>query len=226
MLKLILSAIGLAATDCLDPLSISVQVYLLTTKRAILNSLGFILGILLSTLICGAVITLGPVQELNSFFAHPKAVYFVFQTIVGFLLIWGSYHYWYHFSLKKTKHKMSFKVTPISCFFLGGTFTITDLPTNIPLLALSEELARINANFVTIVLGCLAYSLTRIAPLLIVVFLYSVNREGASEIISKLEEKLLKFGHYVVAATILILGLALVIDSAIYFATGKPLFVL
>lgn len=225
MIKLILSAIAFAATDCLDPLSISVQIYLLTTKKAILNSLGFILGILLSTLICGVVITLGPVKELDSFLAHPHAIYFVFQTLVGLGLIYGSYHYWYHFSHVKSSHPMKFKVNPITCFVLGGTFTITDLPTNIPLLALADDLARSNASLFSIVVSSLAYSLMRTAPLFLITSLFAINQERAAEVIKAVEEKLLKWGHLLVALTISGLGIALTVDSIYFFCTGKPLFV-
>lgn len=225
MIKLILSAIAFAATDCLDPLSISVQVYLLTTKKAILNSCGFILGILLSTSICGIVITLGPVKELDSFLAHPHAAYFIFQALVGLGLVYGSYHYWYHFSHIKAEHPMKFKVNPITCFVLGGTFTITDLPTNIPLLALADDLARSQANLFSISVSSIAYSLMRTAPLVLITSLFAINQERAGEVIKVVEEKLLKWGHLLVASTISLLGIALAVDSAFFFITGKPLFV-
>lgn len=225
MIKLILSAIAFAATDCLDPLSISVQIYLLTTKKAILNSLGFITGILLATMTCGIVITLGPVKALDSFLAHPHAPYFIFQAIVGLLLIYGSYHYWYHFSHSKTNHPIKFKVNPITCILLGGTFTLTDLPTNIPLLALADDLSRSNSNHLTVILSSLAYSLTRVAPLVLITTLFAINQERAAIVVKAVEEKLLKWGHLFVAATISILGIALTVDSLFFFVTSKPLFV-
>ncbi|MBI1270135.1 hypothetical protein GC174_06870 [bacterium] len=225
MIKLVLSAIAFAATDCLDPLSISVQIYLLTTKRALLNSLGFILGIFAATLFCGVIITLGPVKELDSIMAHPNAPYFIFQALVGLGLTYGSYHYWYHFSHRKESHPIKMKVNPITCFVLGGTFTVTDLPTNIPLLALADELARSQADLTAITASSLAYSMMRTAPLFLIVSLYAINQERAREVISAVEEKLIKWGHLVVAATISILGIALTIDSVVFFALGKPLFV-
>lgn len=103
---------------------------------------------------------------------------------------------------------------------------MTDLPTNIPLLALAEEYAQANYNAILVVLGCLAYSLTRILPLVLITGLFIINRDRAKKVISAVEKKVLKWGHYIVALTISVLGFALIVDSLFFFVTGKPLFVL
>lgn len=61
MLKTILMTSALAATDCLDPLTISIQIYLLTTGRALLNSIALMSGISLATITGGIVLSLGPI---------------------------------------------------------------------------------------------------------------------------------------------------------------------
>lgn len=226
MFKLLAYTVGFSASDCLDPLAISVVIYLLTTARPILNSFCFLCGVVLTTFVAGLILSFGLIKEVDTILSHPQGLYFSFQLLVGVLIALGGWKYWNHAAAPE-QHEAPIKITvnPLVAFILGVTFTTTDLPTNVPLIAVSEELVKNSASFITTILSCLAYSVVRVSPSLVLLGGFIVKREKSTEIIEKIQGPLSKWGHRVTAIIILGLGILLVADSIYYFTTDKALLV-
>ena len=226
MFKLILSTIGLSATDCLDPLALSVVIFLLTTKRPVMNSVAYLTGILLTTISAGLILSFGVIQDVDSLLKHPHGPYFVFQLIIGAAIAAAGWKYWHHAHRETTcEVPIKFQIRPLLAFGVGLTFTATDLPTNVPLIAVAEALVANDASPLTTILSCLAYSLVRIAPPAALLLIYLVKKEKSVAIIDRIQAPLVKWGHRVTAAIILLLGLVLAADSIYFFATGSALLV-
>ncbi len=226
MFKLILSTIGLSATDCLDPLAMSVVIFLLTTKRPVLNSGAYLLGILLTTWTAGLILSFGVIQEVDSLLSHPHAPYFAFQLFIGAAIAFGGWSYWHH-AHRETTCEVPIKivVNPIMALVIGIVFTATDLPTNVPLIAVAEALVKNQASPPTTILSCLAYSMVRIAPPAALLLIYLLKQEKSAAIIDRIQAPMMKWGHRVTAVIILLLGLVLAADSIYFFTTGSALLV-
>ncbi|MGD9684434.1 MAG: GAP family protein [Candidatus Obscuribacterales bacterium] len=228
MIKLLLSAIGLSATDCMDPVTLSVALYLLTTGRPILNLLFFITGIVLVTFASGLFLTFGLIRELDTLFSHPQGLYFAFQLLVGVALGYAGYRYFKHAASSEVvaDSPIKFEVNPVAAFVIGILFTTTDLPTNVPLLGLADVLVKSNASFLTVALSCLAYALVRVSPSLFLLGAFMVKKEASQSIIERVKGPIIKWGHRLMAVIIFLMGLVLVLDSVYYFVTDRVLLVI
>ncbi|MBX9692894.1 MAG: hypothetical protein K2Z81_10960, partial [Cyanobacteria bacterium] len=109
----------------------------------------------------------------------------------------AGWKYWHHAHRETTcEVPIKFQIRPLLAFGVGLTFTATDLPTNVPLIAVAEALVANDASPLTTILSCLAYSLVRIAPPAALLLIYLVKKEKSVAIIDRIQAPLVKCGQH------------------------------
>ncbi|MBZ0189373.1 MAG: hypothetical protein K8F91_24220, partial [Candidatus Obscuribacterales bacterium] len=76
-----------------------------------------------------------------------------------------------------------------------------------------------------IILSCLAYSLVRVSPSLLLLLVFILKRDASSTVIAAIQGPIMKWGHRIMAVIICGMGLVLALDSFYYFITDKALLV-
>lgn len=223
--NLLLSSLSLAATDSLDPAIMSSAIYLATTNRPYLNAICFLAGIFLITFAGAFVLFFGGMRQIDSWFVHPGIFVVVCQIIVGAALIYAGQLSWRRKpKIEDGEVQPLVKITPLSSFIIGGIFSLVDVPTNVPLLAVSELLTKAGSTFVTSVVCNLSYCAVKVAPpLLVVLSLAYTNSKILMTKIKNVQRPLIIWWPKVTAVVIVFLGAILIIDGFSCFMTGQAL---
>lgn len=220
MLSLIIFIVVNALFDSLNPVTIAVHIYLLTTHCPILRTISFMLGIFVAYFLGGILIELGLDKVITNLFTNPGLIDFILQIILGIVLVWFGYKYHKSQETHTTIKPRSLKV--IHTFLLGFMVTGTDIPTALPYLAAIGRIVQENLPMTTVTLLLTIYILIYQLPLIVLLGMYICLRNKMESKLLIIEPIVKKWNRRLMVIFFILLGLLLIFDgiAAIF---GYPL---
>lgn len=219
MLKLLGVIIPIAVVDSLNPVTIAVHVYLLTTRKPAVRTATYVLGVFIAYLAGGLFLALGlhaVVDAGKSLVAGNEALGYVGRFIFGVLLLgFGVYFY-----CKATDHaevKQPASLHPLRTFLLGFGVTASDLPTALPYFAAIKRTLDTELAMAAVVVALGLYTLVYVLPLLLLLGIYLSHRRESTPLLRGINEWLARWSRPVIALFCLSAGLLLIANAAVYF---------
>lgn len=226
-LSSLLSMIGLALLDCINPATIATMIILLPLIRKKWHALVFIVGTFLVYFSAGVLVFFGVNKYLKeilmSFFSTYSTWIAITEIAVSIvLLIFGAIQV-----VKlirqliandvKFKDYMGMavkKVTPYSIFTLAIISTLADLPTAIPYFGFVGILSSSNVSTAIMIVFFALYCLIYISPMLLLYGVYSfISGEQLEKIENGFKNFINKASAYSIPIMLILFGVWLGIDG-------------
>lgn len=220
---LVVSVLGIAVVDSVNPSALAMTSYLLTRPNPWRAVAAYIAGIFTLYLAAGLVVVFAfgsAVDTLIDRLSSPGVPYVV-EALLGAAALW--------FALRRPKAATSqtprvpTTLSAPRAFLLGVTITAVEATTAIPYLGALAIVARADANPAATVALLVAYNLIFVAPAIVLALTARHTKAG---FLDKIRDRLKPSPRAAATLRILcgIVGTLLLLDSATYFATGDPLF--
>jgi cytochrome c biogenesis protein CcdA len=207
--------------DVLNPVLFAFMVYAAGTRRPVVTSSAMLLGHTTAYFGAGIVIALG-LEKITHYLANPSSIDYLIALIVGLLLLW--------LALPKAKQpetkrpEDSGAMTPLAAFGLGAVINFIGIPFALPYFAAIDQILKANlATGDTLVL-LVAYNLVYALPFLVVPILVASLGERSRPVLQRINGALDRASAFLMPILLGLVGLALVADAVLYFATGEGLF--
>ncbi len=228
----------LTSTALFDSLSTALQIliflYLLSARRPVATALSFLAGMSLSYLACG-LLFLGHIEEFNRFLAQffpPPSLsdpqYYLVQLVFGALCVVGAWYFWRR-NQRRTGPNMADRMSlllrllnPVTAALVGVLFSVSGFPASLPYLGALEKLSAAFGPSGAIP-GALYYNVIYVVPVLIPFVLYLILRHRVEDIEAKLHLQGQKWASVANYGLTAVLGLLFLVDSTVYFSTGRAL---
>lgn len=214
-LSLILSIIGLALLDSLNPSLFAAQFYLLNSPKPSLRTLFFILGILLVMLLGGILILSGLQSFLENLIASiDQMILLAIQVLIGFgFLLLGFY---YPLQAKtKTEAQKPVSSRLIHAFLLGMVVMLNEITTALPYFVALEQIAQAQLNLSENLLILLLYQLFFSLPLFGFLFAYLAVRERIRQWTERVQAWIQKWTPYLLKYACIAFGAFLLVGAAL-----------
>jgi cytochrome c biogenesis protein CcdA len=221
MPSLLAYLVAIAALDSLNPTTIAIQIYLLSTPKPVLRSVSFIVGVFMTYWVAGLAVVLG-ISQLSSNFQLPSLLMYILQLIIGvvlFLVGWNLDK----FASDSQEVKRPTQLTIAQTFLFGGAATLWDLPTALPYLAAIERISTKQFDFLTVMSILGIYNTIFVLPLLALVGIYLCLGDRSVDLFSTINQSIQKWGQKILQVLLVGLGIVLVADCIAFFL-GQPIF--
>lgn len=221
---LLLTLIGIAILDSLNPSLFVAQFYLLTTPKPALRVISYIAGVLVVMIGGGLLILSGIRTVIAEFFASADStLLYGLQFALGMaILLFGL---WMRVSADKdVEVKKPHSLSLIHTFGLGVIVMINEITTALPYFVALEQIAQAGLNFGETLVALLIYNFFFSLPLFgfLVAFLalqqrFTVAIEKINRFIQKWTPRLIKYAS-------IAFGAVLVLNAGAFLATGTAIF--
>lgn len=221
MSSLLAYVVAIAALDSLNPTTIAIQIYLISTPKPVLRSVSFIAGVFVTYWVAGLAVVLG-ISQLNINFQLSSPLMYILQLIVGvglFLVGWNLDK----FASDSQKVKRPTQLTVAQTFLFGGAATFWDLPTALPYLAVIGRISAKQFDFLTVMSILGIYNTIFVLPLIALVGIYVCLGDRSVDLFSAINQSIQKWGQKILKVLLVLLGIVLVADCVAFFL-GKPIF--
>ena len=207
--------------DVLNPVLFAFMVYATGSKRPMLNSLALLAGHTAAYFTAGIVVALG-LERIAHYLANPGTIDYVIGLVVGILLIWVA--------IPKSKKALQKKpeetgeLTPLSAFGIGAVVNFIGIPFALPYFAAIDQILKANLPVTESVILLIGYNIAYAVPFLMVPALVAMLGAASQPILERINGWLDKASAVLMPILLGLVGLALVADALLYFATGQGLF--
>lgn len=214
----LLSILGLAIVDSINPSAIAVTLYLVTKKKFTAQVLAYVLGIFCTYLTIGVLLTLGLSSLLGIFgeIFKSEAAYWV-QLVVGVMLlayaVFGN-----PFASKQPKPERRPSSQKLSALFmLGVGISVVEFATALPYLAAIGILIQLDIALIFKVFILLGYNIVMVLPPLLLLVAARFGAERWQAKFEWLRQKVAKGAQEALYWLFGIVGLFLIAQAVKYF---------
>lgn len=219
MNMLVLSLIGIATVDSLNPTTIAFLIYFLSTPKPVIRSVTFVFGVFAAYLTGGLLFIFGISQLItnfvNNFIVSAGWFIYVIQFIIGVVLIVIGLKI-NQFSNNQPTKKRPKVLKPFNTFLLGFAATFWDIPTALPYIAAIEQIVKANLNFSEIIVLLIIYNFIFVFPAIILIVVYIMFTDKAADIMIKITQQITKWFPKLNQVFLIAFGLWLVVDCIFY----------
>ena len=196
-------------------------VYAAGSDRPTMNTSALLLGHTLAYIGMGVLLAYS-LDWISDYLANPNSIDFAISLLIGFLLVWIAIKMAGSGKSKQVEPKT--QLTPTSAFGLGIFVNFAGMPFALPYLAAIDQILKADLEFVQALTLLLGYNLLYAAPFAIVPILVAVMGERSHAVLKRMTEWLDRAAGIVTPLLLGLIGLVLIADAVLYFATGKALF--
>ena len=207
--------------DIVNPVLFAFMVYATSSKRPVLNSSALLLGHTVTYFGVGIAVALG-LERISSYLANPGFIDYVIGLIIGLLLLWVAIP-----GAKKPEQKQperSDSLSPVSAFGFGAIINLVGAPFALPYFAAIDQILKANLASLDALILIVAYNVLYALPFLVVTALVVILGERGRPLLQRINNWLDRVSAFLMPVILGLVGLALVTDAMLYFATGKGLF--
>lgn len=222
MLDLWAVLIPILLADVVNPVLFAFMVYAVGTDRPLSNSGAVLLGHTASYLGFGIALAFA-FETITRRLANPKPVDYGIGLLIGALLLWVAWQSRGGNKREKTETRVK-QLTPLRAFGIGAVINIVGLPFALPYFAAIDQILKADLTVSDSVMVLGGYNLGYALPFLVVPLLALVLGENSRPVLARINEKVNRVGAYLMPLMLGLVGVALVLDAILYFATGKGLF--
>lgn len=221
---LLLSLIGIALLDSLNPSLFLAQFYLLTTPRPVPRLLAYIAGVLLVNF-GGGVLVLGGLRTLVANLLSALSG----DALNGLLLVLGlailAFGLWLRaHPTGGGEAKKPRSLRPVHAFALGTVVMLNEITTALPYFVAIERIAQGRLGAVTSLLALVLYNAVFALPLLGFLGLFVAYRRRFAAHLQRINRAIQVWMPRAIAYASILFGAALALNAAAYLLTGTPLF--
>ena len=235
MLNLLILLIPIALLDSLNPTAIGVIIVLLAMPKPVPRVIAAIAGFGFAYFAFGVMVVLGAGNLIaqvsgwfSEWFSNPPPVLYVLQLALAAGLFYYFFRQWRKqpnpAAAAAPSRSVRWAATPAAAFALGAALNASELPTAFPYLAALERVTASRVIAVEAVVALLIYAVIFVLPLILILALYLRLRERAAPAIERISGGVERWSGRLLAWGALLVGLAIVADSALFFMRGDGLF--
>lgn len=206
MLSLFAALSLLALVDSLNPSTIVSGVLLLSTRKPLARTVGFILGVFGSYVALGLLVYfgLGALGPGSPFFA-------VFKLGLGLAFL--GIAVWFSFRAMPSLTKTLSKLNPLATLVFGAVATAQDFPTAFPYLAALQSLVAAGISSLGTLALLVWYNLIYVAPLLALLGVYLLARDRLDGVKQGIEDFLGRWARPLTLVFMYPLGIWFVLEG-------------
>lgn len=220
MVELLPVLLPLLLVDVINPVLFALMLVALSSERPLGNSTALLAGHTLAYFFAGIVIALG-LAQITSRLMNPHPVDFVVSTAVGIACLWAA--------LKSRGGAASedktpeAALTPIHCFGIGAVVNFIGVPFAVPYLAALNQILKADLSFQSSLMALGGYNLAYALPFALVPLLRVLLGERCMPFLQRVNAVLVRAADALMPLMLLLIGLGLIADAALYFWSGKGL---
>jgi len=214
MFELLGTLAAIALLDSINPNAMAVQIYLLSTPKPIPRSIAFIFGDFLAAWIAGMLIALGTMQFISNFFDRLGNLLYVLQFLFGVALVILGWNIGKLMQHSRARQPRSLK--PSATFLFGLTMALVESPTALPYLIAIERITQTDPTLIQLSILLLFYVLIFVFPLIILVVIYQVAQNRASQILANIQTFVNRWFPILFRYVLIVFGIILILDSIAY----------
>ena len=209
----------LLLVDVLNPVLFAVLIFAAGGSRPVANSSALLLGHTMAYFIVGIGASYA-VDAIADRLANPRPMDFSIQLLVGLACLYSV--------LPSRKGGASrprnpeVDLTPSKSLIFGAIINFIGAPFALPYLAVISQVLEADLSTNAALLILVAYNLAYALPFAIVPLLVAVMGDRAKPLLEKINDKLVKGTDKFMPWLMLLLGLWLTLDAAIFIVSGKP----
>jgi cytochrome c biogenesis protein CcdA len=221
MIETAIILLPILIADVINPVLFAFLVYAASGERPLLNSSALLLGHVVAYLSAGIAIALS-LEQITSYLANPSHIDYAIGLLVGILLVWVALP-----AAKKPEQKrpeQSHALTPLSAFGIGAVVNLVGIPFALPYFAAIDQILKADLSSFEAVVLLVAYNVIYALPFLIVPALVALLGERSRPLLQRINTVLERVSAFLMPVILGVVGVALVLDAVLYFATGNGLF--
>jgi cytochrome c biogenesis protein CcdA len=221
---LVLSLIGIAIVDSLNPSLFIAQLVLLATARPTARVLTYIAGVLFIMLVGGVMILAGARQFVTDAIASiipTTGVILLF--IVGLIMLFAGWRIKWNVPTSTTPGKQPHSLHPIATFGFGMVVMINEITTALPYFVALERIAAARVDLATTAMLLILYNFVFALPLFVFLAAYLYMRERFISQMDALNRWITKWIPRITKIIFIGGGAVLVLHGALFFITGQGL---
>jgi cytochrome c biogenesis protein CcdA len=222
MLELWGVLVPILLADIVNPVLFAFMVYAVGTDRPIGNSIAVLLGHTVAYLVFGIALAFA-FETISRRLSNPEPLDFGIGLLVGVLLLWVAWQS-HGGNGQETSGPSVERLTPPKAFSIGAIINIVGLPFALPYFAALDQILKANLTVTDSILALTGYNLAYALPFLVVPGLALALGEGARPVLARINEKVDRAGAFLMPLILGLVGIALVLDAALYFTRGEGLF--
>lgn len=221
MFELWMTLIPVLIADVVNPVLFAFLVYAAGTNRPVVNSCGVLLGHTLAYYVAGVVIAIG-IESISNRLSNPQQIDYIIGMVIGLILLWVGFLSW---KTEKTEQaEESRTLTPMSAVGLGAIVNFMGLPFALPYFAALDQILKADLTPLTSLAVLAGYNVLYALPFALVPILTATSGEKSQIILRKINDWLVRISNFLMPILLVLVGLALIVDSMIYFVTGYEMF--
>ena len=208
-------------SDVLNPVLFTFMVYAAGSKRPVAASSAMLLGHTVAYIISGVVLVYG-IEQLSTRLANPRTIDFVIEFVVALALLWLVLR------TRKDKGKRPDEQTPEltvpKAFIFGALVNLIGIPFAIPYFAAIDQLLKSGLDTTGMIIALVLYNLAYALPFLLIPLLTAIMGDRSKPILAKVNGLMEKASDIIMPLLLLVIGLALLLDSVWFFVRGESFF--
>ena len=208
-------------SDVLNPVLFTFMVYAAGSKRPVAASSAMLLGRTVAYIISGVVLVYG-IEQLSTRLANPRTIDFVIEFVIALALLWLVLR------TRKDKGKRPDEQTPEitvpKAFIFGAVVNLIGIPFAIPYFAAIDQLLKSGLDTTGMIIALVLYNLAYALPFLLIPLLTAIMGDRSKPILAKVNGMMEKASDIIMPLLLLVIGLALLLDSVWFFVRGESFF--
>lgn len=220
MAELFAKLLPILLVDVINPVLFGTLVYCAGSKRPVANGMSLLAGHTAAYLAGGLVIALG-VEQVAVRLENPEPVDYVISGIIGAALVVAA------IPMKKKgppqANEPEWELTPQKCFGFGAIVNFVGLPFALPYFAAVDAIVSADLPTSESLVVLVAYNLAYALPFLLVPTATAFLGDSIKPLLKKINDVLDRIASVLVPVMLLLIGLALIADTAAFFYRGSGL---
>ena len=220
MTDLIPTLLPLLLVDILNPVLFAVLLFAVAGDRPVSNSSALLLGHTVAYFVAGILISFG-LEQLMQRLANPQPLDYGISIAVGLLCVWSSIGS--RNGGASEPREPAFELTPLKCFAFGAIVNFIGIPFAVPYLAALDQILGAGLTADQSLTTLAVYNLLYALPFALVPLLVAIMGNSSRPILDRINSVMVATTDKLMPILLLLLGLALIVDSVKFFATGAGL---
>ena len=220
MFDLFPTLLPILLVDVVNPVLFAIMVFAAGSNRPVANSSAILIGHTLAYFVGGIVVSVG-IDQVIERLANPQRIDFMISGIIGIALIW------FAVPMKKEgaprANEPEWELTPLKCLGFGAVVNFVGIPFAVPYFAVVGQILKADLSTPAALSVLAVYNIAYALPFLVVPLAVAISGESAKPLLEKINGFLARASDLVMPWMFLLLGLALIADSAVYFYRGSGL---
>jgi len=208
-------------SDVLNPVLFTFMIYAAGSKRPVAASSAMLLGHTASYMFFGVILAYG-IEQLSTRLANPKTIDFAIEFVIALALLWLLLR------TRKDKGKRPDEQTPeitvSKAFIFGAVVNVIGIPFALPYFAVIDQLLKSGLDTTGMITVLVLYNLAYALPFMLIPLLTEIMGDRSKPILARVNGWMEKASDIIMPLLLLLIGLALLLDSVLFFIRGESLF--